>query len=211
MHKIFLMSDIHVMAPSLLEDKENAKFIEYMKTDPKMLAESPAVLTHLVDKAIEENVGLVLIAGDLTKDGEYDSHDWVSFELERLREAGIKTLVIPGNHDINNPEGVIYKKNNATEKADRITPDDFEDFYYDFGYNENSYDFENYSRDPASLSYCCEPIDDLYLVCLDSNSYDDIKPEDTRNQTSGKLRNETIEWMTPLLNLKASRLQALRA
>ena len=199
MHKIFLISDIHVMAPELLEDKNNPKFIEYMKTDPKMLVESPKVLDKLIEQAIAENVGLVLIAGDLTKDGEYDSHDYVSFELERLREAGIKTLVIPGNHDINNPEGVEYKNNGVTENADRTTPEEFEDFYYDFGYNEESEDFENYERDPNSLSYCCEPIDNIYLVCLDTNSYEDIKPEDTRNQTVGKIRDETIEWMTPLV------------
>ena len=200
MHKVFLLSDIHVMAKELLQDKNNKKYIEYLKTDTKMLEQSPAVLEKLIDLAIEQKSGLVLIAGDLTKDGEYVSHDYVSRQLDRLRQNGIRTLVIPGNHDINNPEGVVYKTGNETEAARKTTPEEFAAFYKNFGYNKDTKDYLNYSRDPSSLSYCCEPFEGLYLVCLDSNSYDQVKPEDTRNQTVGRLRDETISWMMPLVD-----------
>ena len=200
MHKIFLLSDIHVMGPGILQNKDNPKYKEYLKTDTKMLEQSTTVLEKLIDLAIAQKSGLVLIAGDLTKDGEYVSHEYVAKSLERLRQNGIRTLVIPGNHDINNPEGVIYKDGSQTEAARRTTPQEFEAFYRNFGYNKDTKDYLNYSRDPVSLSYCCEPFAGLYLVCLDSNSYDQITESDTRNKTAGRLRDETVTWMMPLVD-----------
>src|SRR3974390_807246 len=61
-------------------------------------------LENLVALAIEERVGLVLIAGDV-----YDS-DWQDYntglyfvsQMARLREAGIRVFLIAGNHDASN-------------------------------------------------------------------------------------------------------------
>ena len=70
---IIVMSDIHVMAPQLLEKKGTA-YENYLNQDPKLLEYSGEMLECLVEKTLERNPDLVIIPGDLTKDGELLSH-----------------------------------------------------------------------------------------------------------------------------------------
>jgi len=58
-------------------------------------------LTFLVDQALERKVDLFLICGDLfdTVKPDYSDVVFAKAELERLPAAGIKTFLIPGNHD----------------------------------------------------------------------------------------------------------------
>ena len=58
-------------------------------------------LSNLVELAIEEQVELVLLAGDLF-DGDWRHYGTGTFfvkEMSRLREAGIEVVSIAGNHD----------------------------------------------------------------------------------------------------------------
>ena len=66
-YNIFIMSDIHVMAPELLVE-EGTAFENYIKTDPKLLKESGEVLEKIVDEVLSRKPDRVLIPGDLTKD-----------------------------------------------------------------------------------------------------------------------------------------------
>ena len=192
-YNIFIMSDIHVMAPELLVEKGTA-FENYVKTDPKLLEESGEVLRTVVDVVLEKKPDLVLIPGDLTKDGEMVSHQLVVDILKRIRTAGIPVVVIPGSHDIDNPEGVYYL-GDQTRPAERTSTEQFAQLYADYGYAR-----PETVRDPASLSYTCEPFDGLVLICLDSNLYEEnlyVERGDTtnRNQTAGRIREATLQWM----------------
>ena len=153
-YNIFVMSDIHVMAPELLVQKGTA-FENYTKVDPKLLEESGEVLETVVDVVLEKKPDLVLIPGDLTKDGELVSHKLVVSILERIRTAGIPTIVIPGNHDIDNPEGVYYQ-GDQTRPAERTSTEQFAQLYANYGYAR-----PETVRDPASLSFTCEPLEGL--------------------------------------------------
>ena len=82
---IIVMSDIHVMAPQLLEKKGTA-YENYLNQDPKLLEYSGEVLEYLVEKTLERNPDLVIIPGDLTKDGELLSHQLVVNILGKLRQ-----------------------------------------------------------------------------------------------------------------------------
>lgn len=192
-YSIFVMSDIHVMAPQLLVQKGKA-FEDYTKIDPKLLEESGEVLETVIDVVLEKKPDLVLIPGDLTKDGELLSHQLVVSLLERIRMAGIPTIVIPGNHDIDNPEGVYYQ-GDQTRPAERTSTQQFAQLYADYGYAR-----PETVRDPASLSFTCEPLDGLVLLCLDSNLYEEnsyVERGDSinHNQTAGRIREATLEWM----------------
>ncbi len=62
---------------------------------------SREALRLLVDKAIEEEVAFLIIAGDLY-DGDWKDHNTGIFfgqQMGRLRRAGIRVFVIWGNHD----------------------------------------------------------------------------------------------------------------
>jgi 3',5'-cyclic AMP phosphodiesterase CpdA len=189
---IIVMSDIHVMAPQLLEKKGTA-YENYLNQDPKLLEYSGEVLECLVEKTLERNPDLVIIPGDLTKDGELLSHQLVVNILGKLRSAGIPVIVVPGNHDIDNPEGYYFNGDN-TRPAERTSPEQFKALYADFGYNQA------YAKDPASLSFVCEPLKGLVLLCIDTNKYEENKyidkgDEKNYNQTSGRIRPATLTWM----------------
>ena len=189
---IIVMSDIHVMAPQLLEKKGTA-YDNYLNQDPKLLEYSGEVLECLVEKTLERNPDLVIIPGDLTKDGELLSHQLVVNILGKLRSAGIPVIVVPGNHDIDNPEGYYFNGDN-TRPAERKSPEQFKALYADFGYNQA------YAKDPASLSFVCEPLKGLVLLCIDTNKYEENKyidkgDEKNYNQTAGRIRPATLTWM----------------
>ena len=95
---IMVIADPHVMAESLLDS--GVAFDDMIAKQRKMLDMSEMAFKALVDTALFYHPSLVLIPGDLTKDGELVSHNVVLSQLERLQEVGIKTLLIPGNHDI---------------------------------------------------------------------------------------------------------------
>ena len=96
--RIMVISDPHVIP--LTEIAKRADFDTYMKTQRKMLEHSEPIWHALLDTALKYKPDLVLIPGDLTKDGEAASHDTVAAGIHRLEAAGIPVLVIPGNHDI---------------------------------------------------------------------------------------------------------------
>ncbi|MBR6947083.1 MAG: metallophosphoesterase, partial [Muribaculaceae bacterium] len=149
--KIAVISDLHVMAPELLVNEGKA-IEEYLARDRKMLRESLEILKTLVEEIIDLKPHLVLVTGDLTKDGERVSHRLVAEQLQRLIDAGIQVLVVPGNHDINNPDAKIYDGDNATS-TDTITRNEFADIYRNMGYDGLSH------RDPDTLSYCRDVAD----------------------------------------------------
>jgi hypothetical protein len=110
-----------------------------------------------------------------------------------MRSAGIPVIVVPGNHDIDNPEGYYFDGDN-TRPAERTSPNQFKTLYADFGYNLA------YAKDPASLSFVCEPLKGLVLLCIDTNKYEenlylDKGDEKNYNQTSGRIRPATLTWM----------------
>ena len=189
---IFLFSDIHVMSPQLLVNEGKA-FSDYLGVDPKLLEYSADVLETVVDETVKRKPDLVIIPGDLTKDGELVSHQLVVSILSRLRSAGIPVVVVPGNHDIDNPEG-YYFDGEQTRPAERTSPEQFKQLYADFGYNMA------YATDEASLSFVCEPLEGLVLLCIDTNLYEEnlyLEKGDTANynQTAGRIRPATLTWM----------------
>ena len=182
--KIAVLSDLHYMDPSLLK-KDGTAFQMYLMQDPKLLAESGAILQQILHKLVNEKPDLVLISGDLTKDGELVSHKSLLKQLQILDLNHIKVLVVPGNHDINNPDAKLFNGDNATSVA-TITPDNFKSLYADYGYKNAI------SRDPNSLSYVSEPLKDLRILAIDANEYYNNTP--IYCVVAGKIKDATMVW-----------------
>jgi DNA repair exonuclease SbcCD nuclease subunit len=67
----------------------------------RMRLASRRALSNLVDLCIEERAGLLVIAGDLY-DGDWRDYStglYFTHQMGRLREAGVKVVLIRGNHD----------------------------------------------------------------------------------------------------------------
>ena len=190
--KMAVISDLHVMAPQLLVSEGKA-FEEYLIKDRKMLRESAEILETLVTDILGIRPHLVLVTGDLTKDGERVSHQLVVKQLQRLVDAGIQVLVVPGNHDINNPDARIYDGETATP-TDTITRSEFAELYKGMGYDGQS------RRDPDTLSYCRDVTDDLTILAVDAcmdrlNTF--VSRGDARDhcKTSGSLEPSSQQWL----------------
>ena len=135
-----VIADPHVY-PQALIAQDTATFNAYMKGQRKMVDLSEPIWHALIDTALAKQPSLVLIPGDLTRDGETESHAIVKAGLDTLRAHGIRTLVIPGNHDL---------------------PDaNWESLY--FGANDV------YMKDPNSHSYATQPLQGLTVIGIDGS------------------------------------------
>ena len=170
---IVVLSDTHVMGPGLLVN-DGAAWQKELANDRKLFDYSQEVFDVLMETILSEKPDMVLITGDLTKDGELLSHQYVAGQLNRLREAGIKTFVIPGNHDFGSKHALIFDGDQSS-KAEVVSREQFTELYRNHGYGAESL------RDETSLSYCCEPVEGLLLIGLDSG-------------TDGRLEESTLQW-----------------
>ncbi len=184
-----VISDLHVYDTTL--GVTGRAFQQYLDTDRKLLQESAVILQTAVTRIIDEQPDFVILTGDITKDGEPASHDLAAAGLAALREKKIPVFVIPGNHDIANPEAARYRGDHC-ESIPSISAPEFAGRYADFGYGSA------FARDTASLSYAAEPIPGLWLVGLDANQY--LKNQPGRpHLVGGRLPEETIAWLTGIL------------
>jgi exonuclease SbcD len=88
-------ADLHIDSPLNGLQKIDPRYADWIRTATR------EAFKRLVDMAIEDRVNFVVIAGDLY-DGDWKSADtgiFVSRQLKRLADAGIRVFAITGNHD----------------------------------------------------------------------------------------------------------------
>ena len=173
--KIMVVSDPHVMAPELLVS-EGTAWTTYLEGQRKMVDKSVPLFDEMIERIKTAAPDLVLITGDLTKDGEQVSHTYVINKLDELKAAGIPTLVIPGNHDRGENSNAVQYDGASTTPVSTATNDWFATQYADYGYGASS------ERESSSLTYACEPIEGLVVIGIDSG-------------TDGKLSSTTLSWV----------------
>ena len=184
--KLAVMSDLHYFDPSLLV-QDGPAFQGYLATDPKLFRQSPAIIDRMMTEVKQAQPNLVLVTGDLTKDGELLNHQAMVGYLSQLEAGGAKVFVIPGNHDINNPDAQAYD-GAIKSPVPTIAKADFASLYQQFGYGEAV------ARDPNSLSYVAEPVPGLWLLGIDS-----CHPERNTNgvpYVGGYLEADRLNWIT---------------
>lgn len=172
--KVMVIADPHVMVASLGEN--GAAYDQMMSQQRKMLHLSQVAFTSLVDTALLHNPALVLIPGDLTKDGELESHNFVAQQIKRLNEAGIKVLVIPGNHDI---EGNALAYSGSEAKSVANLKNTEWKSKYAMVYNLAT------ATDPNSHSYVAEPITGVTVLGIDAS----------HGTGEGSLSDATLSWV----------------
>ncbi len=185
--RMAVLSDIHVMSPELLREDGKA-FQDYISRDRKMLRESPALLETAVTAILSERPDVVLIPGDLTKDGEKVSHEYVTRLLRPLREKGIPVYVIPGNHDVNNPHAMSFR-NDTAERVATVSAEEFARYYEDYGYGAAI------ARDPNSLSYVVQLNNSTRLLAIDACKYEENDYDRNTCVTGGRIKPETMEFI----------------
>ena len=189
--RFVIISDPHLLSPELVVPGAAIDAADAAET--KMMAHSDDIMRAITDSVIAIQPAFVLITGDLTNNGERMSHERMVQHLDRMAQHGIQPLVIPGNHDCNNPYAKRYDGDN-TLPATTVTREEFVQLYSNYGYGEG------FQRDPASLSYCCEPVKGVVVIGIDSNM-DELNKLTSRGDSvdnynnGGRIKPETLQWV----------------
>lgn len=187
---LMLASDLHYMSQTTHDD--GIAFQYLLETDDGKISQySDEIVDALLEEALQVKPSALLLAGDITLNGELENHLKLAEKLQKLQDAGVPVLVIPGNHDINNPGAATYFGTERKEAAYLKSGEEFYEIYQNFGYNQAL------SRDENSLSYLYELDETHWLMLLDSCQYEDY------NHVNGRLKSETLAWMKTQLNLAA--------
>lgn len=201
--KIAVVSDIHYLLPSLLTNNGAAgqAFQDYLNQDPKLVEYSDAIFQTVLAKLIAEKPDLVLVPGDITKDGERAGHEAMVSYFNTLLANGTKVYVLPGNHDINNNKAARYDGQQAFP-VPTIQASEFASLYANFGYS-NALD-----RDPNSLSYLVQPVEGMWIIAIDASTYEEYGPEG--DVADGRLKPATLTWvLAKLAQAKAQNITVL--
>ena len=179
--QILIASDIHYLSRSLTDFGEGFTFhVEH--GDGKLVNYIWEITDAFIEEVIEEKPDLLVLSGDLTLNGEKQSHLEFAQKLAEIEDAGIPVIVIPGNHDINNALAAQFAGAKALG-TEPVTPEEFAEIYRDYGYDEAV------SRDSASLSYIYQIDDYNRALMLDTCQYEPY------NQVGGMVRDDTYDWI----------------
>ena len=135
-------------------------------SDQKMLAESRGTVTAALEQIKNSKAKFLLIAGDLSNDGELVSHE----EMRELLYEFKKTMpvyVITATHDWccdENPRR--YEGDNIFHDVKTLAPEELCDFYRDFGPNEAISEFHTHQD---KVSYAVRPCEHVTVFCLDDD------------------------------------------
>ncbi len=180
---VMLASDLHYLSPRTHDGGEAFLAMMREEDDGKPDQYSEEMVDALLEEAVRQQPSALILAGDITHNGERQNHEELAEKLLKAEQAGVTVLVIPGNHDINNPRASVYF-DDERQGTDRLeTGEDFYEIYRRFGYDEAA------SRDEASLSYVYHLDESHWVMMLDSCQYEE------RNLVNGRIREETLEWM----------------
>ena len=145
------------------------------------------IFDAFIYQMLSEKPDYIVMTGDLAFDGAKASHLALKEKLLPLSEAGIKTLILPGNHDIT---GAAYTFPNGEARiSDSVTPEEFREIYSEFGYSGGT------SYDENSLSYVYDTGKGVRIFMLDTNLMYGV--------TLGQLNPKTLEWLEKELALCA--------
>ncbi|HSU49075.1 MAG TPA: metallophosphoesterase [Segetibacter sp.] len=186
--KIAIVSDIHYMHPSLLINNgaEGTAFQNYLNQDPKLIQYSDAIWRQVMVELKRENPDILLVPGDITKDGEKIGHEAMASFFNELNSNGTQVYVIPGNHDINNAKAKIYDGGND-RPVDMTSKEDFASIYGNFGYHDAI------ARDPNSLGYVVQAEPGLRIIGIDASKYEEYGP--SGDVAAGRIKPETLTWI----------------
>lgn len=198
--RIAVMSDLHYLSPDMIADTED--FGHALNSDRKLLKESSAILNEMFDRVRADKPDILLVSGDLTKDGEQECHAALAKQLQQLQQdiPGLKIYVINGNHDIRNYNAKNF--NTADGKAVLATRTEPEDFkrIYDFVYSDPTViaTFTPAEGNKAGgLSYVARPVEGLTVIAMDTCRYssDNTSNGDDEHETSGAISADLEKWV----------------
>ena len=160
--KFYLITDTHFFKNSL--GARGEAYDDFMRFEQKCFAETENINRSVFDWLKEaDEADILLVAGDLSFNGEKESHLGFIELLKELKESGKKIFVVTADHDFKDEPF-------AFDETGRLQPEgtkreELFDLYYDYGFGDAI------AVDRKHLSYVAQLGDGVRLLAL-NNDYD---------------------------------------
>lgn len=172
----YLVTDTHYFENKLGAGGE--AFEKNMVTEQYFVKESHAIVSSTFDKIAEDKeTEIVIIPGDLVKNGEKESHDGFIKELYRLKEKGKKVYVITAGHDYNDSAYVL--KGDGRAPVEGTDYNDLCEMYGAFGYGDAI------AFDEPTHSYVVEISSGVRMLAIHC---------DSKGQPKGTMDDRLMAW-----------------
>ena len=177
---IAVATDLHYLSSSLTDG--GAFFTDLVENaDGKNMFYIEEITESFVATMIQEKPEILILSGDLTFNGERQSHLDLEQKLEKIKENGTQILVMPGNHDIDRSSAAGFF-GDGYQLVDTVSKEAFAKIYQDYGLQESI------DKDDTSLSYLYRARKDFWILMLDSNS-----------QGTNEISDQTLIWLEEIL------------
>lgn len=195
-----VLSDVHYFPRSLMGANIN-DFIDASKLNSttSYLCDAliDAALAEYKIQAKQNGLKYVIVPGDLSKNGEYESLKAVAEKLKKFEEeTGVQVLVINGNHDIRN--GNAAKFTSGKFVSTRYTePEEFREMFADLGYDlADSFYVPDKGKQAGQLSYAATLEGGYRLIALDGGCYSSDNTSTGKNiaETRGAFSEGLMKW-----------------
>ena len=172
----YLVTDTHYFENKL--GAGGKAFEKNMVTEQYFVKESHAIVSSTFEKIMEDKeTDIVIIPGDLVKNGEKESHNSYVKELYKLKENGKKVYVITAGHDYNDSAYIL--KDDGRVPVEGTDFNDICDMYRDFGYGDAI------AFDEPTHSYMAEIADGVRMLAIHC---------DSKNQPKGAMDDRLMAW-----------------
>lgn len=178
---IIVASDLHYLSTSLFDDGEAfTSLVEH--ADGKYMPYIEEIVEAFTEEVIAYKPDYLLLLGDLTFNGEELSHQDLSAKLNTIEQAGVNVIVIPGNHDMENPYARRYEGEEVSFTGS-ISQQQYEQMYEDYGRDLALY------KDTSSASFVVKVDENTWLIMLDVNAC----------KTQNTIETDTLIWLEDVL------------
>lgn len=179
---LVLATDLHYISPAIC-DNGAAFHTAVQSGDGKTMYYIQEIMEAFVAEMTALAPDAVILSGDLTFSGAKASHRDLAELLEKLEEAGVPVLAIPGNHDLDSTSALAFS-GEAWSQVESVTAQEFAQLYAPFGPEEAV------SKDERSLSYVYAPRKDLRVLMVDANGGGwNSLPDETMEWVEAQLKN----------------------
>lgn len=165
--KFYLITDTHFFKNSL--GARGDAYDDFMRFEQKCFAETQSINISVFDwlKNADE-ADSVLIAGDLTFNGEKESHLEFIKLLNELKASGKNVYVVTADHDFKKDGDSCFAfDENGRSSPQSTKREELYDLYYEFGFKDAL------AVDKKHLSYVSQIGESVRLLALNNDGADD--------------------------------------
>lgn len=165
--KFYLITDTHFFKNSL--GARGEAYYDFMRFEQKCFAETQSINISVFDwlKNADE-ADNVLIAGDLTFNGEKESHLEFIKLLNELKASGKNVYVVTADHDFKKDGDSCFAfDENGRSSPQSTKREELYDLYYEFGFKDAL------AVDKKHLSYVSQIGEGVRLLALNNDGTDD--------------------------------------